>query len=155
MRDIYRALEEAALDLYGFGVVCQGGATWAAEPEILDTLLLGLENIWFNENSKGVLSHLDFREDFFRVLWEKSKGKKPAVKIGTDVPLGHEEMEFYRLPQLARAALFLRTRKRLAYDTVARVLGAGEPQVREEVEKAREHLLGRRVKALNWSEEDF
>lgn len=155
MREVYRALEEAALDLYGFAMVCQGGAAWAAEPEILDTLLLGLENVWFNENMKGELSHLDFREDFFRVVWEKSQGKRPAVRIGTEVPLGHDEMPFYQLPQLARAALYLRTKKKFPYSTLSRIFGVAEPMVEEEVEKGREFLLGRRVRSLDWSEEEF
>lgn len=155
MKEVYEALEEAALDLYGFAIVCQGGAVWAAEPEILDALLLGLENVWFNENENGRLSHKDFREDFFRVVWEKSQGKRPNARVGSEVPLGHEEMAFYQLPQLARAALFLRTKKKFQYDTLSRVLGVAEPVVEEEVEKAREFLLGRRVKSLEWSEEDF
>jgi hypothetical protein len=155
MKEVYQALEDAAVDLYGFGVVCQGGSPIAADPEVLDTLLLGLENVWFNEDSKGVLSHLDFREDFFRVLWEKSYGKRPSVRIGSDVPLGHEEMAFYQLPQLTRAALYLRTKKKFTYPTISRVLGVPEPLLESEVEKAREFLLGRRVKELEWAEEDF
>lgn len=155
MKEVYQALEGAALDLYGFAMVCQGGAAWAAEPELLDTLLLGLENIWFTENSKGELGHHDFREDFFRVLWEKSRGQRPSARVGTDVPLGHDEMAFYQLPQLARAALYLRTKKKLPYSTLARVLGVAEPLVEAEVEKAREFLLGRRVRSFEWGEEDF
>lgn len=152
MKEVYQALENAALDLYGFSMVCHGGAAWAAEPEVLETLLLGLENVWITENEQGRLSHLDFQEDLFRLLWERSQGKKSAIRIGTDVPMGHEEMAFYQLPQLARAALYLRTRKRFAYAALARIFAVAEAVVQEEVEKAREFLLGRRVRSLEWEE---
>jgi len=155
IKEVYGALEAAAVDLYGFGMVCSGGAAWAAEPEVLETLLLGLENVWFTEDDKGVMSHTGFREDFFKVLWDKCNGKKNTIRIGTEVPLGHEEMPFYQLPQFARAALYLRTKKRFDYATVSMVLSAPEPLVRQEVETAREFLLGRRVRSLEWSEEDF
>jgi hypothetical protein len=156
MKEVYEALETAALDLYGFALVCHGGAPWAAEPEILETLFLGLENAWFGENDAGKLAHGEFREEFFRALWEKSKGQgKNALRIGTDVPLGHEDMAFYQLSQLARAAIYLRTKKQFSYSSMSLVLGVDEPLVREEVERAREFLLGRRVRPFDWSEEDF
>lgn len=154
MKETYEALEEAALDLYGFAMACHGGAALAAEPQVMEALLLGLENVWFTEGDAGKLTHKEFREDFFRVLWQKSVGKGNPTKIGGELPLGHEEMAFYQLPQLARAALFLRTKKRFAYPAVAMILGVAEPQVQEEVEKAREYLLGRRVRSLDWNEEE-
>ncbi len=155
IKDVYDALEFAAVDLYGFSLVCHGGGGHFAEPAVLDTLLLGLENTWFTEEASGRLSHPEFREDFFRSLWERCRGARGQVKVGTDVPLGHDEMTFYRLPQLARAALFLRVKKRFSYLSIALVLGTGEGVVREEVEKAREHLLGRRLKDVEWTEDDF
>jgi hypothetical protein len=157
LKTIYQALEDAALDVYGFAVACQDGAPWAAEPAILDALLLGLENFWFTDDERGRPSHREFREELFKSVWERCReqGKPAAVRIGTDVPLGHDEMAFYRLPQAARAALFLRTKKRFPYATIALVLGIPEGVVRTEVEKAREFLLGRRLKPLEWSEEDF
>jgi len=153
MKETYEALEEAALDLYGFAMACHGGAGWAAEPQVIETLLLGLENVWFTESDAGRLTHKEFREDFFRVLWQKSVGQRNPARIGGEVPLGHEDMAFYQLPQMARAALFLRTKKRFAYPAVAMILGVAEPQVQAEVEKAREYLLGRRVRSLDWDEE--
>ena len=155
IKSVYRALEGAALDLYGFAVVCHGGASWLAEPDLLEVLFLGLENFWFMEETSGELTHKEFRDDFFRVLWEKAKNRSAPVRIGTEVPLGHEEMGFYQLSQPARAALFLRTKKRFSYAAIALTLGQSEAEVRAEVEKAREFLLGRRVKAVEWNEDDF
>jgi hypothetical protein len=155
MKEIYGALEAAALDLYGLALVCQGGSPLAAEPEVLATLFLGLENSWFVEDSAGKLSHQEFREEFFRALWEKSQAIGPSVRIGTDVPLGHEEMGFYQLSRLARAAVYLRTKRQFSYASLSLILGTAEPRIREEVERAREFLLGHRVKPLDWSEEDF
>lgn len=152
---VHTALENAATDLYGFSLVCHGGGGQFAEPAVLDTLLLGLENQWFTESDSGSLSHDEFREDFFRSLWERCRGAKGKVMVGTDVPLGHDEMAFYQLPQLARAALYLRVRKRFSYLAVALTLGIGEGVVREEIERAREFLLGRRLKSVDWTEEDF
>lgn len=130
-----------------------------AEPVILDSLFLALENFWFLEDSNGQLSHKEFREEIFRTIWERSavgaSGQAGPVRIGTDVPLGHEEMVFYQLPQLTRAALFLRTKKHFAYTSVALVLGISEGTARGEVERAREFLLGRRLKSFEWSDEDF
>lgn len=155
IKSVYRALEGAAVDLYGFAVVCCGGASWAAEPGLYDSLFLGLESFWFTEGDDGQLSHMEYREELFKAVWEKSRDKATPVKIGTDVPLGHEEMAFYQLPQLARAALYLRTRKRFAFSSIALVLGSPEGVVRAEVEKAREFLLGRRVRTPDWGGEDF
>ncbi|HEY8280663.1 MAG TPA: hypothetical protein VIH99_13625 [Bdellovibrionota bacterium] len=157
VKSIYLALEDAAVDVYGFAVICHGGAAWLAEPEVLESLLLSLENFWFVEDESGRLSHQEFREEVFRAIWEKSRDKQKAqpVRIGTDVPLGHEEMAFYKLPQLTRAALYLRTKKRFAYASIALVLGSAESNVRAEVERAREFLLGRRLKPMEWSEDDF
>ncbi|MGE3262699.1 MAG: hypothetical protein AB7K68_13035 [Bacteriovoracia bacterium] len=154
-KELYRALENAAVDLYGFGVVCQAGVAWLAEPDLLDTLLLGLENFWFTENESGLLSHQEFREEFFRSVWEKGKGRKTEPQGGAEVPLGHEEMAFYQLSQLARAATYLRTRKGMPYSSIALILGYSEDQVKKEIEKAREYLLGRSLRDFNWSEEDF
>jgi hypothetical protein len=160
IKTVYRALENAAVDLYGFAVVCHGGANWLAEPDLLDSLLLGLENVWFIEGEDGQLSHEEFREEIFKALWhrcqEREPGRpRPVVRVGTDVPMGHEEMAFYHLPQLPRAALYLRTKKRFSYSSIALVLSCPEVVVRSEVEKAREFLLGRRVKAVDWSEDNF
>ena len=155
IKAVYHALEGAGVDLYGFAVVCQGGASWSAEPLVLEVLLLGLENFWFMEETSGRLTHQEFREEFFRALWERAKEKPSLVSIGTDVPFGHEEMAFYQLPIAARAALFLRTKKRFSYASVAMILGIAEARVRDEVERAREYLLGRRLKAVEFSEEDF
>jgi hypothetical protein len=155
VKSVYEALENAAVDVYGFATAAQGGAPWMAEPEILDVLLLGLENFWFVDDETGRLSHREFREEIFKAVWERFRDKTPSVRIGTDVPLGHEEMRFYQLPQAARAALFLRTKKRMSYPSIALILGTTEGLVRGEVERAREFLLGRRVRAVDWSEDDF
>ncbi len=155
IKTVYHALENAALDAYGFAVACHGGATWQAEPDILDALLLGLENFWFVDDSAGELSHREYREELFKAIWDKCKDKPATVRIGTDVPLGHDEMAFYQLPQLARAILFLRTKKRFSYSSIALVVGVSEGVARREVECAREFLLGQRLKPLEWSEEDF
>lgn len=154
-KELYRAIENAAADLYGFGVVCQSGVAWVAEPDLLDTLLLGLENFWFTEGEGGLLSHMEFREDFFRAIWERGRGKKLDKPSGGDQPIGHQQMAFYRLSQFARAAIYLRTKKQMAYATIALILGASESQVRQEIEAAREHLLGRKPRLLEWSEEEF
>jgi hypothetical protein len=159
VKTVYDALEGAAVDAYGFAVACRGGAAWMAEPELLDTLLLGLENFWFTDDETGRLSHREFREELFKALWERCREadlSAPAQpEIGTDVPLGHEEMAFYQLPQVARAALYLRTKKHMSYASIALILGNTEAVVRSEVERAREFLLGRRVRAVDWSEDDF
>jgi hypothetical protein len=157
IKELYRAIENAATDLYGFGVVCQSGITWVAEPDLLDTLLLGLENFWFTENDAGLLSHQEFREEFFKTIWEKGQGKKraPDTIKGADVPLGHQEMSFFHLAQFPRAAIYLRTKKQMPYSSIALILGSSESQVRAEIEKAREYLLGRNLRDFQWSEEDF
>jgi hypothetical protein len=149
------ALEGAALDLYGFAVICHGGAAWTAEPDVLESLLLGLENHWFTEGDNGELSHQEFREELFRTLWEKCKGTRPSARVGTQVPLGHEEMIFFQLPLLTRAVLYLRTKKRMSYPTMAHILSIGEGVVREEVERGREYLLGHRLPRLDGMEEEF
>lgn len=159
IKNVYHALEDAGVDVYGFAVVCHGGATWLAEPDILDSLLLGLENVWFTDDTGGRLSHKEFREEIFKTVWEKCHLNVAApaarVRIGTDVPLGHDDMVFYQLPQIARAAVYLRSKKKFSYATIALVLGLQEAVARTEVEKAREVLLGRRLRPLEFSEEDF
>jgi hypothetical protein len=155
VKSVYQALEEAALDCYGFAVVCHGGVSWMAEPNLLDALLLGLENFWFNDDAAGRLSHHEFREELFKAVWERCRDRAQPAKIGTDVPLGHDEMPFFKLPQLARAALFLRTKKRMSYASISLILGVPEGLARSEVERSREFLLGRRVKDVEWSEETF
>lgn len=157
LKETYGALENAGLDLYGFAMVLHAGNTATAEAALLDTLLMGLENDWFTETvSQGAgLTHNEFREDFFKDLWHRSRGASIAPRLGTEVPLGHDEMNFYRLPQLVRAALFLRTKKQLPYASLALILGQAEEQLRKEVERAREFLLGRQVRAFTAAEEDF
>ncbi len=155
IKSVYHALEEAAVDIYGFAVVCQGGAIAMAEPVILDTLLLGLENFWFTESRDGRLTHREFREEIFRAIWDKSRDRGVPVRIGTDVPLGHDAMHFYQLPQLARAVIYLRTKRNFSYASIAIAVGVSEGMARSEVERAREFLLGRRMKAMNWGEEEF
>ena len=154
IREVYNALELASLDLYGFAVVCQGGGAWSADPIVLDTLLLGLENHWFSD-FEGNYSHEEYREDFFRLLWKKSKGNMPIPKIGSDVPMGHEEMRFYQLPQFSRALLYLRTKKTFSYASLSLIFEVPAPILEEEVEKSREFLLGKRIKLPDWTEEDF
>ncbi|MGZ3740020.1 MAG: hypothetical protein ACXVB9_11650, partial [Bdellovibrionota bacterium] len=138
IKSVYQALEDAAVDIYGFAMACHGGAAWLAEPVILDSLFLGLENFWFMDDASGRLSHKEFREEIFKTVWDKSRGNPaPAqVRIGTDVPLGHEEMAFYQLPQVARAAVYLRSKKRLPYATIGLILGITDGVARTEVEKA-------------------
>lgn len=155
IKSIYHALEEAAVDIYGFAIVCHGGAVAMAEPAVLDVLLLGLENFWFVEREDGVLSHTEFREELFKAVWEKSRDKTIPLRIGTDVPLGHDEMSFYQLPQLARAVMYLRTKRHFGYASIALAVGITEGMARSEIERAREFLLGRRLKAVDWGEEDF
>jgi hypothetical protein len=154
VQDLYRSLETAAVDIYGFGVICHEGASWLAEPEILDTLLLGMENFWFTDEGAGVVSHKEFREDFFRTLWKKSQEKRISIHSGSDVPMGHEEMAFYELPLFSRAALYLRTKKQFSFPLIASILGSESGAVEEEIERAREFLLGRRIKPLA-ATEDF
>ena len=155
IKSVYHALENAAVDVYGFAIACHGGAAWMAEPAVLDALLLGLENFWFVEGEDGQLSHQEFREEIFHAVWEKCQEKATPVRIGTDVPMGHEEMNFYRLPQIARAVIFLRTKRRFTYASIAMILGLTEAMARSEVERAREFLLGRRLRAVEWNEENF
>ncbi len=155
LREIYGALENASLDLYGFAMVLHGGVAWSAEPDLLDVLLLGLENHWFTENEKEQLSHDEFRLEFFRALWQKCLGKTPQGKIGVELPLGHESMAFYKMPQVSRAAIYLRTKKKFSYSWIALIIGVPESLLQEEVERAREFLLGRRVKLPTVVEEEF
>lgn len=149
LKETYAALEDAGLDLYGFALALHGGNALSAEPLLLDILLLGLENNWFTDWQGGRFSHREFREDFFRALWEKSSaaGRVLPARVGAEVPLGHEEMSYYQLPQLARAALFLRAKKHFSYASLALIFSRREEVLRQEVESAREFLLGRRVKA--------
>ncbi len=155
IREVYHALENAAVDLYGFSIVCRGGAAWMGEPDLLDTLLLALENSWITENEHRLLSHMEFREEIFHMLWAKGRARQATVRVGEDVPLGHEEMAFYQLPIMVRAALYLRTKKKFSYDAIGRILGLGEGVVREEIERGREFLLGRRLSEFEWTEEKF
>lgn len=155
IKELYSAIEGAAVDLYGFGMVCSSGVPWIAEPDILDVLMLGLEKFWFTENEEGAISHQEFREDLFKSLWEKCRGQVVKPQVGIDVPLGHDEMPFYKLPQLTRAALYLRSKKRMSYSSISLILGTPESLLREEIEKGREYLLGRRVRDLHWAEEEF
>lgn len=150
-KELLRATEAVAIDLYGFGLVCHGGVAWMAEPEILDTIFLGLENFWFTDD----FSHKEFREEFFKALWERCKGKNIPAKVGEDVPLGHDRMEFYKLPQLERAMIYLRTKKKFSYASIALILGMDERVVRKDVERVREHLLGHRLRAPVSAEEEF
>jgi hypothetical protein len=156
LQDVYTAMENASIDLYGFAMVCHNGVSFSAEPAILDVMLLGLENHWFTENEKNRLSHEEFRLEFFRSHWVKCMGMNPQGKIGTELPLGHEDMAFYKMPQISRAIIYLRTKKKFSYGWISMILG-GLPEgiIEEEVERAREFLLGRRVKVPEWSEEEF
>ena len=155
IQDMYRALEAAAQDLFGFAVVCHQGANWLAEPALLDVLLLGMENFWFSER-EGNLSHKEYSEEFFRAIWHRAQGEKKSIQVGSDVPLGHDEMAFYELPQRARSALYLRSKKRFSFEFIASIMEIDRASVEEEVERAREFLLGKRIKPFEFaSEEDF
>ena len=97
--------------------------------------------------------------------------KKPAAAQATELKEGHEqkEDEMVEIPliedqfqnmQTGRvwlwdASIAVRTKKKFSYASIALILGSPEALVRAEVEKAREFLLGRRLKAVEWSEEDF
>jgi len=154
-KEVYEALERASSDIYGFAMACHGGVQWMAEPAMLDTLLLGLENFWFVSVDDS-LDHREFRIEFFRTLWKKCQGKTlPQVKHGTDIPLGQEEMKFFSLPQSTRAILYLRTKKNFNYQDLALVFDQTPEALEVEVEKAREYLLGHRLKWLEKAEGDF
>lgn len=154
LQETMQAMEGAASDLYGFALICFGGVAWVAEPEILDTLFLGLENMWFTMGDNNRISHLEFRDDFFKSIWDRAKGKSVQANP-EDVPLGHEEMNFYKLPQVSRAIIYLRSKKHFSVASVSAILGVEEGVVREEIEQAREFLLGRSVKNLEWLEGEF
>ncbi len=165
IKAVYHALETASVDLYGFAVICHGGSATLAEAGILEALLLALENFWFVEDLSGELSHREFREEFFRAVWKKCSAKESQpmpghhpfhsnLRIGSDVPLGHEEMAFYQLPQFARAVIFLRTKKHFNYASIAMIVEASEGVVRSTVEDAREFILGHRLKEIDCYEEN-
>ena len=154
-KELYQAMEKAAEDLFGFGVVLNSGGMTMAEQEILDILFLGLENYWFTRDDAGGLSHKEFREEFFRVFWERNNKELANLRIGIDVPLGHEEMKFYKLPLFSRAVLFLRTKKKFDYPSISLIMSAPVAIVREELEKSREFILGRGLPPIECSEEDF
>lgn len=156
-KEVYEALEGASSDIYGFAMVCHSGVQWMAEPAMLDTLLLGLENFWFM-STEDSLDHREFRVEFFRTLWKKCQGKTlPAgqLKRGTDIPLGQEEMKFFTLPQSTRAILYLRTKKNFSYRDLAQVFDQSPEALEIEVEKAREFLLGHRLEWLESAEDEF
>lgn len=154
LQETMQAMEAAAADLYGFALVCLGGVAWVAEPEILDTLFLGLENMWFTAGDNNRISHHEFKDDFFKALWDRVKGKN--VKTNPeDIPLGQEEMFFYKLPQVSRAILYLRSQKQFSLTSISAIIGLEIGVVREEMERGREFLLGRSIRAFDLAEEEF
>ncbi|MCO5141469.1 MAG: hypothetical protein M9962_00085 [Oligoflexia bacterium] len=155
LKEIHSALTEASVDLFGFSVVCLGGVTWAAEKEVLDTLYVGLEKYWFTTIDGEKPSHKEFREEFFKNLWLRVKGKTINVQLGIDVPLGHEAMRFYKLGKLERALLYLRTKKQFSIKTLSFIFDLHVDEVRKNLEESRTLMLGRKVREVSVIEEDF
>ncbi len=146
IQKVARALEAASTDLFSFAVICTGGMQALADSILQEIFLLALERGWFTEDFDGNLSHDEFRIDLFREVWRAVKDNPVTPTIGIDVPIGHEQMEFYRLPLRSRASLYLRTKRKLSYANIAEILDAVPEEVRVEVERVRSILLGRAPK---------
>lgn len=155
LKTFHAGISHAAVDLYSFAVVCYSGQEWLAEDLVLDTLFLALENVWFSLSEKGTFSHTEYREECFQKIWQEfqSRGGLSAGVATKELPLGHEEMRFYRLDTQARALLYLKTKKKFDYAALARIFGLEEEEARKSVEHSREYLLGRGLKEV--AVEDF
>ena len=150
---VTRALEGACADVFSFAVVCTGGMQALADTLLQEILLLSLERGWFTENLQGNYSHEEHRTALFREVWLAANERQAVPAIGIDVPIGHEQMAFYQLPRLARAVLYLRTKRKLSYEMIGSIVGIAAGAARTEVEKSRSILLGRAPK--EFSEEAF
>lgn len=155
LKEIHLALTEASVDLFGFSVVCLAGVVWAAEKEVLDTLYVGLEKYWFTTVDDEKPNHREFRDEFFKNLWLRVKGKTINVQLGVDVPLGHETMKFYQLDKLERAILYLRTKKQLSIKSLSFIFDLHPNDIRNNLEESRMKLLGRKMREISVVEEDF
>ena len=151
LKDYVRAYEQAAQDLYGFAMICNKGVSWVAEQEILDLFLLASEKHWFTDDHRGQFNHREFRIEFFQGIW--ALAKKPSLSENGVLTPGQKEMSFFRLPLFARAAVFLRTKRKFTYQEIAEILGSSEGAVKQEIEKAREVLLGRGLAPVRFLED--
>ena len=152
MQTYYRGIEKAAEDFYTFSMICSNGAEWISEELVVDTIFLALENHWMQMQNSGEFSHTEYREECFKKLWEEflRRSEAHALELNKELPLGHEEMRFYRLPVLLRALLYLRTKKKFSLAELSRIFSLSEAKVEESLEKSREFLLGRSL--IRWEE---
>jgi hypothetical protein len=148
--ELNRALIAAGQELYSFAMSLWG-LEERAKKEVCDILLVALEHNYFvrEVNGQGLLSHLEFREEFYTLLY-----KRAVDTLGlAHLPIEASELKFFKLPLQHRAMLYLKSRLNFDNKTLAKILRTDEASLRLEIAVARECLLGR--KAMQWPEEIF
>ena len=138
------ALVHAVKDLLPFAVVCLRD-TMRAEALTLDLLLLSLENSWISQplSASEEISHSEFREEMFRLVWQKAKEELGKGNSTPNLPYTENAMPFYRLDLEERAALSLRAKGKFEYQSMAYILGMDLIQVEDLVDSARAKILGK------------
>lgn len=135
-----RILEQLAIDLFGFAQICGIGESFRAEQILLDTISRAVEC--------GDLDQIEFeplylREKLLTEAWSfLSANIQPASDLSFE--------RFYSLPQKTRAAIYLRHRLGFTFIAIGRVLSLSELQVRNLVLVAREQIVGRPLRKIDW-----
>jgi hypothetical protein len=134
----------AVKDLLPFAVVCLRD-TMRAEALVLDILVLSLENSWIAQPiAKGQeISHMEFRDEMFRLVWQKAKLDLSKGNSTPNLPYTENAMPFYKLDLEERAALSLRTTSKFEYQSMAYILAMDLIEVEDLVDSARKKILGK------------
>lgn len=155
-KELQTAVDRLVADVYGFSVILKSGSEWYAQSELLDVVFLVLENQWFVFDDDETIPWEDFRIEVFQMIWKRfSSTTVPGVSVDDSLPVGTRERSFYKLALADRAAIYLRTKKKFSYDELSAILGLPKKQIIERVEKSREILLARELRAVEFSQEEF
>lgn len=137
--ELSQALAKAGSELYGFAM-----ALWAndeqARKEIADVLLLALEQGYFVRSieEEGQLSYAEHREAIYSQIFRRAEKAFPEID-----PEISQEIRFYALSSKERAAVYLRARAQMTWDSIATIVSCQADAARNLVTGGRERLLGR------------
>lgn len=135
-----RFIEQIANDVFGFVVICGVTESFRAEQICLD-VISEASRVEDFQNEEMQVSPL--RE---RILNRAFQIARKSIHPGS---IGEHE-RFFVLPQLERATIYLRHRIGLSFVAISRILEISEGEVRNATHSAREHLLCRPMRKLDW-----